>query len=215
MNAPLIWMPIMGRMDRRKDGLVFKGGKLDIPDEDQEGAQIGLFICNRTFSEGAIRVDVRFDGVSLSSCAEIVLFYDPQNRYHLNAGFTYQKLFAIRHFDTRWTVHATAGASNAIEPKRLYHLEASLRGSSVSLKCDDVEVLRVVLPFVLPQSQVGVFAVDRTNIEFTKFQVSPVKPRAFVVMQFSAPYNDVYSEDARMCRRRPSSNSRFPTIEFS
>ena len=194
MKTQLTWMPVMGRMDQRKDSIIFKGGKIDIPGQDQEGSEIGLFLCNRTFSEGSIAVDVRFDDVSPNSCADIVLFYDPQNRYTLNAGLTYQNLFAIRHFDTRWTIHATAGATNAIEAKRTYHLEASLRGSTVALKCDGVEVLQVVLPFVLPQSQVGVFGVDRTNIEFKNFHVSPVKPRAFVVMQFSAPYNDVYSE---------------------
>jgi len=194
MKTPLAWMPVMGRMDQKKDSLTFKGGKIDIAGQDQEGSEIGLFLCNRTFSEGSITVDVRFDDISPSSCADIVLFYDPQNRYNLNAGLTYQNLFAIRHFDERWTVHATAGATNALEPKRTYRLEASLRGSTATLKCDGVEVIRVVLPFVLPQSQVGVFGVDRTNIEFKNFHVSPVNPRAFVVMQFSAPYNDVYSE---------------------
>lgn len=194
MKTPIAWMPVMGRMDQRKDSIIFKGGKIDIPGQDQEGSEIGLFLCNRTFSEGSIAVDVRFDDVSPTSCADVVLFYDPQNRYTLNAGLTYQNLFAIRHFDTRWTIHATTGAENAIEAKRTYRLEASLRGSTVALKCDGVDVLRVVLPFVLPQSQVGVFGVDRTNIEFKNFLVSPVNPRAFVVMQFSAPYNDVYSE---------------------
>ena len=194
MKTPIAWMPVMGRMDQRKDSIIFKGGKIDIPGQEQEGSEIGLFLCNRTFSEGSIAVDVRFDDVSPTSCADVVLFYDPQNRDTLNAGLTYQNLFATRHFDTRWTIHATAGAANAIEAKRTYRLEASLRGSTVALKCDGVEVLRVVLPFVLPQSQVGVFGVDRTNIEFKNFLVSPVKPRAFVVMQFSAPYNDVYSE---------------------
>lgn len=194
MTQPLSWMPILGKMDLKKDGIVFKGGKVDIPGQDQEGVEIGLFLCNRTFSEGSISVDVRFDDISPASCADIVLFYDPQNRYNLNAGLTHQNLFAIRHYDTRWTVHSATGATGAIEAKRTYHLEACLRGSTASLKCDGVEVLRTVLPFVLPQSQVGVFAVDRTNIEFKNFQVNPVKPRAFVVMQFSAPYNDVYSE---------------------
>ena len=194
MTQPLSWMPILGKMDLKKDGIVFKGGKVDIPGQDQEGVEIGLFLCNRTFSEGSISVDVRFDDISPASCADIVLFYDPQNRYNLNAGLTHQNLFAIRHYDTRLTVHSATGATGAIEAKRTYHLEACLRGSTASLKCDGVEVLRTVLPFVLPQSQVGVFAVDRTNIEFKNFQVNPVKPRAFVVMQFSAPYNDVYSE---------------------
>ena len=132
--------------------------------------------------------------MSQSSCADIVLYYDPQNKYNLDAGITYQNLFAIRHFDTKWTIHAVTGAPNSIEPGRVYHLEASLRGSTVTLKSDGVEVLKVTLPFPLPQSQVGLFCVDQTDIEFTKFKIERVRPKAFVVVQFSSPYNEVYFE---------------------
>lgn len=188
------WMPIMGRMKKTKDSLVFKGGKIPIEGEDREGSEIGLFICDQTFAEGTISVDVKFKGVSQSSCADIVLYYDPQNKYNLDAGITYQNLFAIRHFDTKWTIHAVTGAPNSIEPGRVYHLEASLRGSTVTLKSDGVEVLKVTLPFPLPQSQVGLFCVDQTDIEFTKFKIERVRPKAFVVVQFSSPYNEVYFE---------------------
>ena len=187
-------MPVMGRMEQKKDVIIFRGGKLALPNQEREGTEIGLFICNKTFSEGTISTDIKFLGKSEASCADIVLFYDPQNRYTLNAGLTYQNLFAIRHFDTRWTIHAVAGAPNAIEAGRTYHLEASLKGSTVSLKSDGVEVLRTALPFVLPQSQVGLFAVDQTDVEFRNFIVNSVKPRAFVVMQFSSPYEEVYSD---------------------
>lgn len=186
------WMPIMGKMSQKKDSIFFKGGKVPIQGEDREGAEVGLFICDQTFSEGIISVDVRFETTSPSSCADIVLYYDPQNKYTVNAGLTSQNLFAIRHFDTRWTPHAVSGASNAIESGHFYHLEASLRGSTAALKVDGVEVLRTTLPFPLPQSQVGLFCMDHTDIEFKNFSIERVQPKAFVVMQFSSPYNEVY-----------------------
>jgi hypothetical protein len=31
-------------------------------------------------------------------------------------------------------------------------------------------------------------------VEFSNFRVHPVRPKAFVVMQFTSPYNEVYSE---------------------
>lgn len=181
-------------MEKKKDVLVFKGGKVQYEDAEREGAEIGLFICDQKFSEGSISVDVKFKGTSSSSCADIVLYYDPQNKYTLNAGIGNVNLFHIRHFDTKWTNHATSGAPNTIEPNRNYHLEASLRGSTVSLKSDGVEVLRHILPFPLPQSQIGLFCVDQSDIEFKNFNIKHVKPKAFVVMQFSSPYNDVYFE---------------------
>ena len=64
----------------------------------------------------------------------------------------------------------------------------------VTLWCNGVEVARTILPFPLPQSQVGVSAIDRTDIEFSNFVVHPMDPKAFVVMQFTSPYNEVYSE---------------------
>jgi len=190
------WMPIMGKMGKSKDSLIFKGGitKLQGESGEKEGSEIGLFICDQKFSEGSVSVDVKFKGTHQSSCADIVLFYDPQNKYTLDAGIGNLDFFFIRHFDTKWTNHAFSGASNSIEPNRTYHLEASLHGSTVALKSDGVEVLRHTLPFSLPQSQIGLFCIDRTDIEFKNFKIQSVKPKAFVVMQFSSQYNDVYFE---------------------
>lgn len=184
------WMPVVGKIEKSKDSLIFKGGKVQL--EDLEGSEMGLFICDQTFSEGTISVDVIFKGVDSSICADIVLFYDPQNKYQLDAGLTYTNLFAIRHFDTKWTYHSSSGASNAIEPKRVYHLTASLRGSTVTIKVDGVETLRTTLPFALPQSQVGLFCVGQSDVEFKNYRIEHIKPKAFVVMQFSSPYNEVY-----------------------
>jgi hypothetical protein len=144
--------------------------------------------------EGTISVDVVFKGTHSNSSADIVLFYDPQNKYTLNAGIGNVNLFSIRHFDTKWSHHASAGAPNSLVPDRTYHLEASLRGSTISLKSDGVEVLRFTLPLSLPQSQVGLFCVEQHEIEFKNFKIQKAKPKAFVVMQFSSRFNDVYFE---------------------
>ncbi len=44
------------------------------------------------------------------------------------------------------------------------------------------------------RSQVGLFCVDTSDIHIRDFAVKSVRPRAFVVMQFSSPFNDVYAE---------------------
>lgn len=194
MKNPLSWISLMGRFSERKETLTFQGGTYIEQETQQENSEIGLSICNRRFSEGTVSVDIKFSGVSSNTAADIVLFYDPQTKWNLNAGMNSFNQFAIRHFDTRWTTHAAAGKENSLVPDRKYHLEATLKGSTVGLSCDGVEVLRAQLPFPLPQSQVGLFAIGRSNIEFSNFKVHPVKPSAFVVMQFSSPYNEVYSE---------------------
>lgn len=194
MNSPLSWVSLIGRFEERKDILTFQGGTHIDPQTERENTEIGLSICNKQFSEGTVSVDVKFSGQSHNAAADIVLYYNPQKKWTLNAGMTAYNQFAIRHFDDHWTAHATAGSANAIKANKKYHLEASLRGSTIALSCDGVEVLRTTIPFTLPQSQVGVFAVDKTNIEFSNFKVHPVRPKAFVVMQFSAQFDEVYSE---------------------
>jgi len=186
----------MGSMKETKDSLVFKGGKIKLQGEagETEGSEVGLFICDQIFTEGSISVDVSFKGKQPNSSADIVLYYDPKNKYTLNAGISNLGLFSIRHYDTKWTNLADTGAPNQIEVNKIYHLEASLYGSTVTLKSDGVEVLKHTLPFPLPQSQVGIFCLDQTDIEFKNYKIKGAKPKAFVVMEFSSEYNDVYSE---------------------
>jgi len=194
MTSALSWNAIMGRFTQHKSSIIFHGETIRALDSEQENSAIGLYICNRRFAEGTISVDVQFSDPARNAAADIVLYFDPQNRWTLNAGLNSFGQFAIRHFDTKWTTHSTAGEANALVPNRKYSLEAQWRGSTVSLRCDGVEVTRATLSFPLPQSQVGIFAVDRNKIEFSNFKVHPVEPKAFVVMQFSSPYNEVYSE---------------------
>lgn len=190
------WMPVMGKMEKKKDSLVFKGGAKPYQDEsgEREGSEFGLFICNHTFAEGNISVDVKFKGKSSTGCADIILYYDPQSKFSLHAGIGNIAHFSIRHFDTKWTDHATTGESESIEPNRIYHLEASLFGSTVTLKADGVVVIKHTLPWSIPQSQVGLFCIDKTDIEFNNFKIQNTRPKAFVVMQFSSQFNDVYYE---------------------
>jgi hypothetical protein len=72
------------------------------------------------------------------------------------------------------------------------HLEVSILGSQLSLTHDGVTVMKTQLPTQYPQSQVGLFCIGHHDILVSDFHVVSRRPRAFVVMQFSSPYNDVY-----------------------
>jgi hypothetical protein len=75
-------------------------------------------------------------------------------------------------------------------------------GSRVTLAVDDIDVAVKDLPFSLPQSQVGIYCRSRDAITVTDFRVETQRPNVFVVMQFSAPYNDLYSEVIRtVCKQ--------------
>jgi len=62
------------------------------------------------------------------------------------------------------------------------------------LQVDGVQVLEHVLETPLPQGQFGLFAWGGTSVEFTKISVSEEPGTVFVVMQFSDPYQDLYTD---------------------
>ena len=63
-----------------------------------------------------------------------------------------------------------------------------------------MQITTVNLPFALSQSQVGLFCRATENIIVENFTVVSEPPRAFVVMQFSSPYNELYEQViARIC----------------
>lgn len=150
--------------------------------------------------------------VDIRSLAEIILQYDPASEDMLNVGIgayvekdkIYQ-LFAFRQWTAvqdaeanqpiassftpkkSWRVFRAGGDKSVLQPNRPYTLEVVVKGSSASLSLDGVEVGRQVLPFQLAGKQVGVFCVGPRDIHFRNFAVEPVRPQAFVVMQFNTP----------------------------
>ena len=55
-------------------------------------------------------------------------------------------------------------------------------------------MLDAVLPFALPHGQTGIWAKGLFNISFSDYDVEPEVPKLFVIMQFSAPFDELYSD---------------------
>jgi hypothetical protein len=160
-----------------------------------------LYICNQTFTGGSITSNIKFTGKSQATCCEIILSFDPATQNTLNVGIPAYSLpmFAVREYkNNKWNYIATAGdRESALEVNRDYEIKVTVIGSLLSLFSNGVEVLRTNLPSSYLQSQVGLFCIDYNDIIITKFDVKNRRPRAFVVMQFSDPFNDVYMEVIR------------------
>ena len=187
------WMPIMGKMKEEGNKIIFKGEEQFI--DTKKTGTTGLFICDKIFTGGTISADIKFTGVCELSCCDIVLYYDPQHRYTLNAGFSSSNWYSIRHRDGNgWRAHAFAGEDKVIEPNKVYRLKANMRGSLVSLFINNVEVIKANIPFALPQSQVGIFASNQDDIIIENYTITNEKAKVFVVTEFSSPSNEVYSE---------------------
>lgn len=188
------WIPISGSfLFKPHSNILFRGEPITWEDGKQ-GASTGIAICEKRFAGGKISADVTFTKLSDSSACDIVFWYQPETRYFVSAGLAKEAMFGIRHFDTKWTVHAHAGDGSNLEINRRYKLQVHLRASRAVLTVDGVDSVAATLPFNLTPSQVGIFCRDINEIRISNFTVESEVPRVFVVTEFKSPFNEIYQE---------------------
>jgi hypothetical protein len=193
------WVVINGDFEFRKQLIFFKGGEAPYTDNQglqQIGNKVGLVMNNQSFAGGEIKATVEFAQIGDTNSCELLFYYDPSQGWFASAGIgggPHQSFF-IRHWSGEWTVHASAGTKSNLQANQRYELRVKFRGSHVRLSVDGVDVLAATLPFSLPPSQTGIHCIDSHNIKISDFVVSTTPGRAFVVMQFSSPFNEIYEE---------------------
>jgi len=97
-----------------------------------------------------------------------------------------------------WWDHRLAGDRANLKPDRAYRVEVQLRGALVTLHIDGVAVgtAEVTSPMGRPR-QVGVLCKADHLITIRNLVVEGAKPKAFVVMQFGAGYDEVYEDGVK------------------
>lgn len=79
-----------------------------------------------------------------------------------------------------------------IRAKSDINLRVNLRGQRVRLTVDGVTVIEHNLPHPLLGDQVGVFAWGPSPVTFSSFTTTSSPPRAFVIMQYTEPFNSFF-----------------------
>lgn len=194
------WVPIYGQYAIEANRIVFQGGQKEYQ-PGKADVLIGNLISDQTFGGGELKAVVRFEeAVNEKSGCEIILYYEPATQYFVCAGLggVEQAHFSVRYFDNRgWNLLAVRGERANLKANIDYEVKVSMIGSLLSLWVSNVEVIRAVLPFTLPRGQVGLWFRGLNNIVVRDFDVSAETPTAFVAMQFSPPYNELFAEVVR------------------
>jgi hypothetical protein len=188
------WVALMGRYRIQGNELIFLGGTSDL--EGRQGPEIGNFISDHVFGGGEISCRIRFQDPVENAAAGIILYYHPPTGGFVAATLGMAgSLCALSTWGgQQWTHHAGKGHASQLEPDVDYELCIKVAGSRISLRLNRVQVLTTDLPFPLPRGQAGLWALGHRDINFSRFHVSPESPSAFVVMQFSPPFNEPHSE---------------------
>lgn len=190
------WIPRFGKIDSVESKIEFHGGMTTTSD-GRESPEFANVLSSHRVSDGYVRAKVTFADTSKANTACILLRDNPATGAFLVVGFTggEYSAYGIRVFDgTRWNTIACGGEWRSVKAGQQYVLEASIDGTIVSLSIDGIPLLQSVVPHSIPISNVGIWCQGATAIRFDDFQTSSRQPTAFIVMQFGAPYDELFDE---------------------
>ncbi len=163
------------------------------PDEREE--PIGICLAPTRFRSGTLAVHTTL--TSSDGVARVIIGYNAATGSYYSIGIGGSGYaYLINEFipGRGWLPVQARGSVSQVRTGSPYRLEVEVSGQRVSLSVDGVRVLEDALPSPLQGDQVGLFAGGTAEVAFENFQVSGNEPRIFVVMQFRAPYDSLYTE---------------------
>lgn len=114
----------------------------------------------------------------------------------LNVGLnTNDRLFGIVKFDrqsNKWEILGGSGNSENLEIGKEYEIKISVNGSNIKLFVNEIQVAYCI--HEIRQNQLQLAFRSAEEIIVKDFKVTRIKPKAFVVMQFTEEYNELYNE---------------------
>lgn len=187
-----------------EDALVFHGKTVSYPDANDpsviraDGADSGVVLVDTPFASGKISAKIRFPEVTDKTQGGVVLWSDPSKGAYIAAlicrmPWSYP-MFVIRYWDLKTTTDLPgfSGDGAILRAGHQYNLEVNLHGSTATMTVDGVQVVRTDIPGGLRRSSPGAYCFARTDVEIADLRVQPHLPKAFVVMQFTQPFNELW-----------------------
>lgn len=188
------WIPIMGRFEHKDDAIVFKGGSTPMED-GRLLYNVGNYVSDQYFGGGVVSGEVMFDSSVDNEACEFILFFHPSTKTFINAGLGGGGFCSIRAWvGSQWVTYATVGDKTQLAPRRPYSMRIAAQGSRVAVTVDGVDALVTTLPLSLPLGQAGIWCMGDGDIVIRNYQVLRENPRVFVIMQYTAPYNALYTD---------------------
>jgi hypothetical protein len=167
---------------------------------------IGSALASMPAGDGTVYAEITFEEVTALTACDFIVSYDPETRAQLNVGLGGVGSFAmvgVREWvpqtttaQARWHYHASVGDRSNMKPGVRYELEVRLTGSRAVVLLNGVEAL---IASGLPErkGQIGLFFVSSGKVTVENIRISAVPARAFVVMQFTSPFNEIYADVIR------------------
>ena len=185
------YLPLYGKWTKENGSIVFTSAVGELNN--------GLALFGYDLEDGEIEAEINLpnypDGSPVS--AMIVFRANGQRRYYAAGVGGLGNAYSLQEGDDQQppTGLAWAGSSANIEPGRTYKVKIVLEGQKVDVYVDSIKVISYSNLPRQTGTSIGLFCSKATpKAIFSNFRVSSSKPKAFVAMQFSEPYNEDYRD---------------------
>jgi hypothetical protein len=181
------WAPLAGKWSFTELSEVYTG-----PEEQRD--PFGLALAPGRFRQGILQMQVRLNK-PLETSGRFVFGYDSSTGNYFSAGIGgYGRAYVIDEFISGrgWSGFAQEGSVSNIKPDDDLDVRLDLKGQRVRLMVNGVSVIERSLPHPLLGDQVGIFSWGPSIVTFKGFTIESALPRAFVIMQFTEPFNSFF-----------------------
>ena len=160
---------------------------------------VGVALCSARIRNGRISTKIRL-GNPAENAGRILLGYNTVTGGYYSAGLGgHGRAYVIDEHVPRegWQTVNHDGRASQLDGSTPYDVAVDIRGQRLRLAVDGIELVDQHLPHPLEGGQAGLFAWGPGPVSFENLEWSGARPRAFVVMQFTEPFNSLYAEVIR------------------
>lgn len=185
------WAALSGRWAFSVGRAVYQG-----PDDQTVSVPLGLAIGAQMFRDGSLRTRIKLSQTK-ETTGGLVIGYSAVNAPYVAGQIgAYDKAYSISEYRPNfgWSAIASAGLLRNLSIEAAHDLELRLQGQSLSMTVNNVNVLNVLLRQPLEGRAAGLFAWGHGEVTFEDTFVQTTRPRVFVMMPFSEPFDTLYRE---------------------
>ena len=193
------WAPVMGIWEQDLDSLVYAG-----PEQSAEyltsTAVPGIALCGVRFSNGKVKAAISLPQQPRDRYGQILLGFSSWESRCISVGISGigPAFVVVEHVPgIGWRTLKGTGSAVNLKGDHRYQIEVGVDGQRVTLIVDGIKVLDHILSGPLSREQVGLYSQGQGPVKFDSVEVLTQAYSAFVVMQFTEPFNDLYDEVIR------------------
>ena len=177
-------------------GWSFQGANAEYTQPEDPSQPVGVALSSTRIRNGRMSARIRLENPA-DNAGRLLLGYSAATHGYYSAGLGgYNRAYVIDEYvpGRRWQAVAVGGSAAQLEGSVAYDVDVSIRGQRLRLEVDGIEVMDHQLPHPLEGDQAGLFGWGTRPVSFEDVQWFEDRPRAFVVMQFTEPFNSLYAE---------------------